>query len=78
MYTVFTHSAASRVCHVLATHDCRFVGFAVFQNATCTHHTHASVGHVIFNVTLVVFVAGALLFMTKSHPAGDVVSLLMI
>ena len=48
-------SHAVNVFDILALHDCHQDGDAVFQNATCTHHTNASVAHVVFNVTDVLF-----------------------
>jgi hypothetical protein len=78
IYTVFTPSHAVNVCAILALHACRFHGLAVFQNATCTHHTHASVGHIVFSVTLVLFVATASLFILNDQLTGDELSLLII
>jgi hypothetical protein len=78
MYTVLIPSHHNNVCHVVATHDCRFVGIAAFQNATWTHHAHASVGHTILRVTAVPLVANPPPFILNSHHAGDVLSLLMI
>lgn len=49
-------SPAVNVFDILALHVCHQDGDAVFQNATCTHHTNASVAHVVFNVTDVLFV----------------------
>lgn len=78
IYTVLFQSHAGSVYHDVAVHDCRFHGLAVSQNATCTVHTPASVGHVILSVTAVVLVAAAPLFIVNDHHAGAVVSLLII
>jgi len=56
MYTVFVASHAVNVFDILALHACHQDGDAVFQNATCTHHTNASVAHVVLSVTVVLFV----------------------
>lgn len=68
IYTVLFASHATNICHVLVIHVCQFaIRFAVFQNATCSHHTHTSTGHVIFKVTFTEFVDIAqLLIMNKS------------
>lgn len=59
---------------MLVLHVCRFVGDAVFQNATCTHHTHPSVAHVVLSVTLVDVVYVALLLIVNDHHVGGNVS----
>jgi len=76
-YTVLTPSHTVIVCHVLVTHVCRFVlGFAVVQNAICTDHW--SVGHVTFNVTDVLFVYVAHVFIDTAHQTGAAESILYI
>ena len=74
IYTVFVASPAVSVCAMLAVQDCRLVGAAELPNATCTHETPASVGQVVFNVTDVLVVYVALLFMVNDHPLGAVLS----
>ena len=78
IYTVLFPSGVANVCHVLLTHVCQLVfGLAVFPNAICTgHHTPLSVGHVIFNVTLVPLAYVLLLFTTKLQPVGALLSIL--
>jgi len=74
IYTVFVASPAVSVHPVLADQDCRLVGAAALPNAICTHHTHVSVAHVVFNVTAVLVVYAALLFIVNDHQFGGVVS----
>lgn len=78
IYTVFPPSHHAIVRAILALHVCQFVGLALFPNATCTHHTKLSVPHVVFNVTLVEFVYVALLFTTKLHHVGAVISICIV
>ena len=74
IYTVLVASPVVSVHAILAEQDCRLVGAAELPNATCTHETHASVAHVVFNVTDMLVVYVALLFMVNDHPTGAVLS----
>ena len=74
IYTVLVASPAVSVCAMLAVQDCRLVGAAELPNATCTHETPASVGQVVFNVTDVLVVYVASLFIVNDHPLGAVPS----
>jgi hypothetical protein len=58
----------------LDTHACRFSGSISGQLDTCTYHTHQSLGHVIFNITHVLFVHVALLLIVNNHHSGGVAS----
>ena len=79
IYTVLLPSHPAIVCACVVPHVTRFVGLALFPNAICVaHHTNASVGHVIFNVTLVEFVHVALLFTVKLHHVGAVISICIV
>ena len=78
IYTVLLPSHHPIVCACVDVHVTQFVGLALFPYAICTvHPTHQSVGHVIFNVTLVEFVCVALLFITKLHHTGPCLSILI-
>lgn len=66
------------VCAIVVLHVVQLVGFAVFPYATCTHQTPTSVGQIVFNVTFVVFVADALLFIVKLPPVGAMVSRIIV
>lgn len=74
IYTVFVPSHALNVCAILALHVVQFVGFALFQNATCTPPTHASVAHVVFKVTFTPLIAVALLLIVNIPQVGAVAS----
>lgn len=78
IYTVLVQSHAANVCAILALHACRFVGLAAFQNATCTHHTNASVAHVVFKVTDVELVYVLLLLIVNDHHVGADISICIV
>ena len=75
IYTVLTHTQFVNVCDISALHVFQLVGLWSFPYATWTHHA-GSVGHVVFNVTLVVVVYSALLLILNVHPVGAALSIL--
>jgi hypothetical protein len=77
IYTVFVPSHPLNVCAIDVLQLVQFVAHVVLPNATCTHHTHPSVAHVVFNVTDVLFVATALLLIVNVHQVGTALSILI-
>ena len=78
IYTVFSQSHALNVRDFVVAHHVQFVGDDEFQYATCTVHTHESVGHVMFNVTHVLVVHIAEPLIVKLHHTGQFVSILSV
>ena len=74
IYTVFTQSHVVIVRDLVAAHHVQFVGLAQLPYAISIHHTHTSVGHVIFNVTHVKFVHVASLLILNANHVGAVAS----
>lgn len=74
IYTVLIPSGVLRLFDRAVLHDCRFVGLAEFQNATCTHPTHASVAQTVLNVTVAHVVYIAPVFIENDHHVGAFVS----
>jgi hypothetical protein len=70
IYTVFTQSHVVIVRNFDVEHHVRFVGLELFPYAISIHDTHASVGHVIFNVTNVKFVPLASLLILNANHIG--------
>ena len=76
--TVLVPSPADTVCAILAPHVVQLVGLVVFQNATCTHPTPASVAQVVVSVTVVPLVCVALLFTVNVPPVGARLSCVLL
>jgi hypothetical protein len=74
VYIVLTQSHVVKVHDLLDEHQVQFVGDEVLPYATCTHHIHQSVGHVILSVTQVVLVTEVSLLITKPPSIGAVIS----
>jgi hypothetical protein len=72
IYTVFVPSPFGSVNPMDALHVVQLVGFAPVPYATCTPPTPESLAHVVFKVTLVLFVPVALLFIVNVPPVGAV------
>ncbi len=62
----------------MALHHVQLVGPLASPYATCTHHTQASVAHVVFKVTCTPLVAIALLLITNDHHTGAIVSKMIV
>jgi hypothetical protein len=77
IYTVFVPSVVARVCAIDVLQLVQLAGFALLPNATCTHHTHPSVAHVVFKVTDVLLVEAAPLLIVNVHQVGAALSILI-
>lgn len=78
IYTLLVHSPVDNCQDLVVAHQVRFVGDGLFPYATSTTPTHTSVGHEILSITHVVFVHVALLFITKLHHTGHIVSIFSV
>ena len=78
IYTVFTQSHVVSVNDFVVAHHVRFTGVTHVPYAISIHHTHASLGHVIFNVTHVKFVHVASLLILNANHVGAVVSYIYV
>ena len=74
IYIVFTPSHVANVRGLVDEHVVQFVGLALVPYAIWIPLTHASVGHVIFNVTHVKLVHVASLLILNPNHVGAVTS----